>query len=524
MILTALLALAAQDPLAVRPDSVRPRHDALHYDVALQLPDRSSTIAAVVTIQWRLTSAEPIRIDLDTVFTIQGVSLDGAKADWRREGLQLYFPHAGAVGDTAILAISYSGAPTDGLVIRDGANGRTWFADNWPDRARKWLASQDHPGDKASVSWRITAPLGVTVVATGTRTRVDTTEHGAAWSFEMREATPVHTMVVGAARLATAVLEPAACASRCVPVSVMSYPADLAWAVDGPFKRASEMIDFFGEKFGPFPYRELRHVQTSTIFGGMENSTAIFYDERGWSAHRLSEGTVAHETAHQWFGDAVSQSDWHHLWLSEGFATYAGALWAEHTRGDTGLRESMQQAASGIQQAAVRERPIIDPDATRLMSLLNANNYQKGSWVLHSLRGLVGDRAFFAGVQGYFAAHRHGNALTRDFVTAMEQATGEPLDWYFRQALTQPGYPILDVTSRAVDDGLEVRIIQLQGASWGTFRIPQLQLRVNGALHQFALDGRDVTRVLPVERPDNATVEVDPFGWWLLDVRMSGGQ
>lgn len=523
MILTALLALTAQDPLAVRPDSVRPRHDALHYDVALRLPDSGTTIAAVVASRWRLTSTEPIRIDLDTSYTIQAVSVGGTRADWRREGLQLYIPHQRAAGDTTVLVISYSGSPTDGLVIRDGANGRTWFADNWPDRARKWLASQDHPADKASVSWRITAPLGVTVVATGSRTGVDTTEQGVAWRFAMREVTPVHTMVVGAARLATTELTPAGCATRCVPVSVLAYPADSAWAVEGPFKRASEMIDFFAEKFGPFPYRELRHVQTSTIFGGMENSTAIFYDERGWSARRLGEGTVAHETAHQWFGDAVSQDDWHHLWLSEGFATYGGALWAEHTGGEAGLRESMQQSARRIQQAPVRERPIIDPEESRLMSLLNANNYQKGSWVLHSLRGLVGDSAFFAGVRMYFAAHLHGTALTRDFVTAMEQAAGEPLDWYFRQALTQPGYPILDVTSRAVDGGLEVRIIQVQEAAWGTFRIPALQLRINGALYSFALDAQDVTRIIPVERPDNATVEVDPSGWWLLDARLPGG-
>jgi len=331
-------------------------------------------------------------------------------------------------------------------------------------------------------------------------------------------------MVVGAARLAVTALAPAACAVRCVPVTVLGYPADAAWAVEGPFRRASEMVDFFSETFGPFPYGELRHVQTSTIFGGMENSTAIFYDERSWSAHRLSEGTVAHETAHQWFGDAVSQSDWHHLWLSEGFASYSGALWAEHTRGTEGLREMMQQAAQRIRQTPVRDRPIIDPDESRLMSLLNANNYQKGSWVLHSLRGMVGDAVFFAGIQAYYAAHRHGNALSRDFATTMERASGNSLDWYFRQALTQPGYPILEVTSRPVAGGLEVRLIQVQESAWGSFRIPGLQIRINGTLHQIDLDGRDVTRVLPVDRADGATLEVDPFGWWLLDVRVAGGQ
>ena len=184
----------------------------------------------------------------------------------------------------------------------------------------------------------------------------------------------------------------------------------------------------------------------------------------------------------------------------------------------------MQQAAQRIRQTPVRERPIIDPDESRLMSLLNANNYQKGSWVLHSLRGLVGDTAFFAGIQAYYAAHRHGNSLSRDFATSMEAASGTSLDWYFRQALTQPGYPTLDVTSRPVDGGLEVRIIQVQESAWGSFRIPGLQIRINGTLHQIDLDSRDVKQVFPVDRADGTKLEVDPFGWWLLDVRVAGGR
>ncbi|MEK7380870.1 MAG: M1 family aminopeptidase, partial [Gemmatimonadota bacterium] len=199
-------------------------------------------------------------------------------------------------------------------------------------------------------------------------------------------------------------------------------------------------------------------------------------------------------------------------------------LWAEHTRGAEGLRETMQQAVRLMQRTPLRHRPIIDPDESRLMSLLNANNYQKGSWVLHSLRGLVGDTVFFAGIQAYYAAHRHGSVLSRDFATVMEKASGTSLDWYFRQALTQPGYPILDVTSRPVDGGLEVRIIQVQESAWGNFRIPGLQIRINGTLHQIDLDSRDVTRVLPVDRADGTTLEVDPFGWWLLDVRVAGGR
>ncbi|TFH66458.1 MAG: hypothetical protein E4G90_03470, partial [Gemmatimonadales bacterium] len=139
--LCLLLLGATQDPLAARPDSVHPRHDALRYQVALQLPDTGRQITVSVAIGWHLTSPEPIRLDLDTVFTVHSGSLDGLPATWNREGLRVTLPHEHQAGDTITTVISYTGSPTDGLIIQDGENGRTFFADNWPDHGRKWLAS-----------------------------------------------------------------------------------------------------------------------------------------------------------------------------------------------------------------------------------------------------------------------------------------------------------------------------------------------------------------------------------------------
>lgn len=521
MILAAL-ALLTQDPLALRADTLSLRHDALRYDVAIALPDTGGLIRAEVAIRWRLTAAEPIRLELDTALTVTGATLDGRPAAWHREGPVILIPHDRRPGDTAVTTVAYTGVPQDGLVIRGGGRGesRTVFGDNWPDRGHRWLASQDHPSDKAAVGWRITAPLGLTVVAVGRLVRVDTAGSTATWTFDLPEPTPVHTMVLGAARLAIAALPPAACAVRCVPVSVVSYPTDSAWAVAGPFRRAGEMVELFSRLFGPFPFPELRHVQSSTRFGGMENSSAIFYDERAWQAHRLGEGTVAHETAHQWFGDAVSQADWHHLWLSEGFATYGAALWAEHTGGAEALRTAMRRAADAVRQAPVRARPILDPGERNLMALLSANNYQKGSWVLHSLRGLVGDSVFFQGLAAYYARFAHGNVLSRDFADAMARAAGRDLDWYFRQALTQPGYPILEIAARPAGDSLHLEIRQVQDAGWGLYRLPGLQVRVNGQSFPVDVEGAVTRRVLPAPGGSPApAVEVDPDGWWLLEVR-----
>ena len=519
MIAGLVLLAVCQDPLAIRADSVRPRHDAIQYDVFLNLPETGTHLRAAVTIRWKLGSTDPVRLDLDTTFVVQGVTIGDQPASWQRQGFQIYIAHTGRAGDEITTTIRYEGSPRDGLVIRGDDSTRTIFADNWPDRARRWLASQDHPADKASVRWTIEAPAGLTLVATGQLDRADTAGSRVTWRFSMPEPVPVHTMVLGAARFATIRLPPGGCAVRCIPLSVLSYPADAAWAAAGPFRRASEMIDLFDHLFGPFPYGELRHVQSSTIFGGMENSTAIFYDERSWRSGMLSEGTVAHETAHQWFGDAVSQADWHHLWLSEGFATYGAALWWEHVGGAPALQKAMQQAADGIRRNAAQDRPIIDTAQQQLMELLNANNYEKGSWVLHSLRGLVGDSAFFRGLRTYYARYRNGNALSRDFANVMGEASGQNLDWYFRQALTQPGYPVFDVSTRLAGDSVVVELTQVQPASWGIYRLPNLALRLNGAPVRFDVTGRRTSHAYPAE--DNAPIEVqlDPDGWWLLDVK-----
>jgi len=301
-------------------------------------------------------------------------------------------------------------------------------------------------------------------------------------------------------------------------VSVVSYPADSAYAVTA-FKRGAEMIDLFTRLFGTFPYGELRHVQSSTIFGGMENSTAIFYSDKAWSAHTMGEGIIAHETAHQWFGDAVSQSDWHHVWLSEGFATYAAALWAEYTGGTRALREAMDNNARTVRGAAVRNRPILDTAETKLMALLNANSYPKGAWVLHSLRGLMGDSAFFRGLRAYYAQYRNGNALSRDFANVMNATAGRNLDWYFTQALTQPGFPVFTVKTRASGDSVTVTLEQVQDEAWGLYRLPGLVIDLSGK--RVTMDVRGKVSSATFSKPGawNGKVKLDPDTWWLLDVR-----
>jgi aminopeptidase N len=530
--LLLLLQLQAQSPspLAARADTIRPVHDALHYDITLVPSDTGTHVLAEVQTTWRLRSSDPVEMELDSAMRVVRVLVDGkpntriSRTMYARSEAEVEVPHEKQAGDTLTTRVRYHGRVRDGLIVGKNQYGdRTIFADNWPDRAHLWLASQDHPSDKATVAFHVQARAEDQVIANGVLERIDTLAYGhVVWHYRMDTPIPVYTMVVGIGRLARTRLPDAGCGGSCVPVTVWSYPQDSAYAVTGPFRRAVEIVGYFSSLITPFPYPSLAHVESSTRYGGMENSTAIFYDEKRYREKNLGESVVAHETAHQWFGDAVTEADWHHLWLSEGFATYFAALWRSHAEGDSTFRAEMQHAAATVFESPETQKPILDMTASDLGELLNSNNYQKGAWVLHQLRGMVGDSAFFTGVRRYYSTYKDSTALSSDFARMMSQATGRDLEWYFRQALTQPGYPVLDLRWKHKGKRLTLDIAQTQPQGWGAYRIPGLILLVDGTPVRISVDGRQSRQVVDGIGRRPKRIEVDPMGWWLLKATVSG--
>jgi aminopeptidase N len=529
LLLLLQLQALSPSPLAARADTVHPVHDALHYDITLVPGDTGTHLLGEVEITWRLRSTKPVEMELDSAMRVVRVLMDGkpntrlSRTMYGRTGEEIEVPHERQPGDSTTTRVRYHGLVRDGLIIgRNQYGDRTIFADNWPDRAHLWLASQDHPSDKATVAFHVQAPLEDQVIANGVLEKIDTLAYGhAVWHYRMNVPIPVYTMVVGIGRFARSRLPDAACAVKCVPQSVWTYPQDSAFALEGPFRRVGQMVDYYSSLVGPFPYPSLAHVESSTRFGGMENATAIFYDEKQYRSRSLNESLVAHETAHQWFGDGVTEADWHHLWLSEGFATYLASLWRGHADGDSALRTDMAKAASTIFESAQTGRSILDTTAADLTGLLNSNNYQKGAWVLHQLRGIIGDSAFYSGLRRYYATYRDSTALSSDFSRIMSQAAGRDLDWYFRQALLQPGYPMLDIGWKYQGKRLTLDIAQTQPSEWGTYHIPGLILLVDQTPVRLALNGRATRLVVEgiTHRPKH--FQVDPNGWWLLRARMS---
>ncbi len=518
-----LLMQIAQSSVAAGADTLPRAHDALHYDITLIPSDTSTHILGEVQTTWRLGSTAPVSMLLDSTMRVIRVLIDGkantrlSRTRYARSSTEVDVPHKKQAGDSISTRVRYRGRPRDGLTIGKNLHGnRTLFADNWPDRAHYWFPTPDVPGDKATVSFHIEAPIGQQVIANGNLEKIDTLPYGhTVWHYSLNSPVPVYTMVVGIGHLARTVLPDAACSVKCVPLSVWSYPEDSVYAAR-TFRRAGEMLEFFSRLVGPYPFSSLAHVESSTRYGGMENSTAIFYDQKLYRDKQLGEPLIAHETAHQWFGNAVTAREWPHLWLSEGFATYLSALWTGHTQGDSGFRSRMQTAAATIFESPATARPVIDTITTDPGALLNSNSYQKGAWALHQLRGIVGDSVFFTGLRRYYAVYRDSTAISSDFARIMSEAAGRDLDWYFHQALTQPGYPVLELKWKHKGKRLTLDIAQTQKAEWGTYRMPNLELAIDGKVVRLDVDGRNTRVVVDSVDRRPKEVEVDPNGWWLL--------
>jgi aminopeptidase N len=511
-----LLVLGAGNAAGQQPYS-----DAVAYFVYLAIPDTGSVISGRTGIFIKTGGVDTVRLNLI------GMQVDSVlRVDGYDHSIGIPFRYDGQIisiatdeKPTARLVIHYHGTPHDGLIIGPNARGqRVAFADNWPERARYWLPTLDRPSDKARVMFNVTAPQSWRVVGNGTS--------GGLGQWITSHPIPTYTMVIGAGQFTVSKHRPAINGRDTIPMEVWTYPEDSAFADSVPFRRATEIVEIMQRLIGPYPYENLKHVQSSTRFGGMENSSAIFYAEKPYVERKMAEGVVRHETAHQWFGDAVTERDWPDIWLSEGFATYFDGVIGAALDGDSVLVNRMRSNAEDYFKSDVTNRPIVDSGfAADPIKLLNANSYPKGAWVLHMLRGTIGDSAFFRGLRTYYQTYRDSNATSEDFHRVVAKEARADLGWFFHQWLYQPGYPQVDVLWQ-YDAGARravVGITQRQKPEWGLFRLPALTLEFRGP--NGAVVRRDVA--VTADRETNlrvgvpfapTEVRVDPDGKLLLRV------
>lgn len=515
--LPVFILLAA--PLAADTYTRQPAVDVLHYEIDLELSDNPDTVSALARlhVMMRRDGAERMWLDFAGM-EIDRFAVSGRERPYEMRDGRLTFelgrPHR--ANEIAVIEVRYHGRPGErGLLAGKNAYGRrVFFAENWPDSAHYWFPAIDHPSDKATVDFAVTAPEKYEVVANGrlieTRSLLDG-RRLTRWSESVP--IPTYCMVFGAAEFSVT----HAGLAGGVPVVYYAYPQDAA-AAARKFERTKLVLSYLSDLIGPYPYEKLAQVQSTTRIGGMENSSNIFYSEKSFQKTPVSESPVPHEIVHQWFGDSVTPADWDHLWISEGFATYFDALFYAHLEGPEALRARMARAAEAVKKYhAARPKPIIDPELTDLNKKLNAFNYQKGAWVLHMLRRVLGDRIFFEGIRRFYALHRGGNALTEDFQMVMEAVSGMSLETFFRQWFYQPGWPEYEVAWRWHESSKEAEILIRQVQQTGLFDMPlDIAVRHAGGTERRTVKAGAAVQTFRIPAAGRPTaVEIDPDGWVL---------
>ncbi|RYZ19764.1 MAG: M1 family peptidase [Chitinophagaceae bacterium] len=441
--------------------------DVQHYRFHLKLSDSTDRIEGEVRMDI-LFPQETSGFTLDLVgpkgnkgMTVTEVA-SYANKKWRQEGdkIRVDFDHPVRPGQKYLFLVKYSGIPADGLIISKNRHGeRTFFADNWPNRAHHWIPCNDRPDDKASFEFIVSAPKHYAVVSNGLQQPGSGDDKGLpfrSWFWKEDVPQPTKVMVIGAARFATKTF---ADSPDGVPVSAWVYPQDSTKGFYD-YALAPSIVKFFSDYIAPFPYQKLANVQSKTIFGGMENASAIFYAEESVTGDRKWEDVIAHEIAHQWFGDMASEKSFAHLWLSEGFATYMTNLYFERKYGVDTLRKRLIADRRQVSEFAKSSKSAVVDSTSNLMSLLNANSYQKGGWVLHMLRRQVGDTAFRKIIQTYYERYKGKNAETGDLERIASEVSGENMAWFFNQWLYRPGVPVLSSTLKKEGDKMKLEIRQ----------------------------------------------------------------
>lgn len=461
------------------------KFDVQHYSFELELNDASDNIKGKAIIKV-LTIENTRQLDFNLVklgkegkgMKVEQVTINQEKAGFTHNASRISINSRQAIpaGQIVEIQIHYQGIPADGLIISKNKFGeRTFFADNWPNRAQNWLPCVDHPADKASVDFRITAPSHYQVIANGVMMERTDLREGISFTHYREEVPlPTKVMVIGLARFSVQNIGE----THCIPITSWVYAANREMG-QAAFMPAREALEFFIENVGPYPYRKLANVQSKTIFGGLENANAIFYFENSVSGQ--NESLVVHEVAHQWFGNHATETDFSHLWLSEGFASYFTHLYLEKKYGEDSLQQRMKKDREEILRyySSGKKKPVVDTTGN-YMELLNPNSYQKGSWVLHMLRNSLGDSIFWTGIRNYYSEFAGKNASSADFRKIMEKASGKDLQQFFRQWLEQPGQPEIKVDWNYSNGKLSVTIEQLQSEK---FEFPvEIGIRTNEGL------------------------------------------
>jgi aminopeptidase N len=310
-----------------------------------------------------------------------------------------------------------------------------------PSMGKFWIPCWDAPCDKATADYRITVVgVGKKVVANGVLVSVttDSTANTATYVWSETHQIAPHLMTVHARKFAELV------DSTYDWIHYWVYPTQVDAALTH-FANVDLMMDAFIDRYGPYPFSKFGYV--SATKGDMEHQTCVTHHASTVQANHTYDWLLAHEMSHQWWGDLVSVNDWRDIWLSEGFATYSEAIFQEHAYGAEAYRTYMQQSLMTQVLHSSENFPIYDPN-----NLWGTTVYEKGGCVLHMLRHVIGDSAFFDALAAYRQAYAFSSAVTTEFQAEVESVAVQDLDWFFNEWIYDAGGPAYEYSWQALED------------------------------------------------------------------------
>lgn len=441
------------------------KFDIEQLSLDLHIDEEQRSIMGTATIQLK-----PLLNDLQEV-ELDAVGLEISRVTFGKEALTfetypekllITLPRAYKNSETISLVINYSARPRKGLFFIAPDKGypkrphQVW-SQNQPDDSAHWFPCFNYPGDKYRSELRATVKDRFFVISNGKLLKVneDRAKHTKTyhWQLDVEHSSYLTSLIVGEFHESR----------EKVGETELAYYIykDHPDKSEKIFGRTPEMLRFFQEKFGyPYPYPKYSQaIVCEFTFGGMENTSATTLTDvvLDWACgddrttrDLTFDDLISHELAHQWWGDLVTCKNWHHVWLNEGFASYAEVLWREHAWGkeETAYYRIQDYNEYLRQDLGEARHPLVNDRYHYSVELFDRHAYQKGSLVIHMLRKQMGDEAFFAGLKHYLHKHAFKVVETHDLKIALEEATGQQLDTFFYQWLYRAGFPEFEVTSR----------------------------------------------------------------------------
>jgi len=521
------LAAAADSTIAAAQpvtDSAESNYDVVSYAIRLRIDVAAKVIHGAVTTTAiaRSPGLSELQVDLADNLEVTSVESDGHSLEFKRSAnrIQIKLPRSYKRAATLSWTVNYQGQPQgDGFSFGEHDSAPMISTYGLPFSAQQWWPCKDTPSDKAeSLELDITVPASLVAASNGKLIKEVTNDDGTKTFFwSVRYPIYPDTVSLAITDYKTFVLPYQYSLTRAMDMTFYVYPADLEKAKTD-FSVLPEMMKSHVTYFGEYPFLNEKYgVAEFAVRSFREHQTLPSYGAPLITGDHRNDFILAHELAHQWFGNMISVKSWSHIWLNEGFATYAYALWREHSGGPKDYLAAMQKFDRGEFGGTVF---IKDPTDTG--KLFTPTTFNKGAWVLHMLRHVMGDEKFFRAIKQYTKDFAYKNADTEDFQAVCEHVYGKSLGWFFKEWIYETGRPQYTYHWTSRDGGgkrIELTIDQTQ-PSPGLFRMPlDISITTATGKKNFVVWNELKLQDFELKVDGEATeVQIDPDGWVLKKV------